>query len=184
MRYRRSGDRRWLDRLRVAVRDPATCKDFAWTGLSGIVAFGLGLVAVTLWRVILGLITMPLRYWARSDATQPGIYDADTLPLALLTMVIGIVLIPVAGYTVRDLTFLELPVMEPLLRTGREQELEEPVEVLRRGSTFAAGGARPRRGGVRRGEDGADPAARPRATDSACWSAQQRDDASRGGCAA
>ena len=112
------------------MKDPATWKDFGWTGLSGVVAFGLGLVALIAWGCVIGLISLPFWYWTPSDATQLGIYRVDTLPLALLTAAIGVALIPVAGYLVQGLTKIELLVMESLLRPSKRNELEERVERL------------------------------------------------------
>jgi hypothetical protein len=113
--------RRWegpglRDRARAVPKDPSTWRDFAWTGLAGFVAFPLGTAAVTAWATVLGLIAMPAWYWSLPDGAQLGIYEADTLPRALLTSAIGLVLIPVCGYLVRGMTMLELAIMKPLLR--------------------------------------------------------------------
>ncbi len=120
----------WFHRLKLMAKDPATWKDFTWTLLSGTLGFVFATVALTLWGLVVGMITLPAWYWALPDAANVGIYEVDTLPMALLTSAIGIVLVPVCGWLVHLLTLGELAVMRPLLRASREEALAERVEVL------------------------------------------------------
>jgi signal transduction histidine kinase len=120
----------WFHRLKLMAKDPATWKDFTWTLLSGTLGFAFAMVALTLWGLVLGMITLPAWYWALPDSANVGIYEIDTLPMALLTSVIGVVLFPVCGWVVRMLTLGELALMRPLLRASREEALAERVEVL------------------------------------------------------
>jgi signal transduction histidine kinase len=121
---------RWLDRLKVHARDPGTWKDFTWTGLCGVLGFAISVAAVSAWASVLYLVSLPIWYWAPNHPMELGLYDVDTLPVALGTAGIGLVLVPVCGLLVRGLTLLELAMMVPLLRPSREQELSERVEVL------------------------------------------------------
>jgi signal transduction histidine kinase len=120
----------WFHRLKAIVKDPASWKDFAWTLICGTLGFAISMIVVTLWGLVLGLVTLPAWYWALPDAANVGIYEIDTFPLALLTAVIGLLLIPVAGWLVRALTVAELAIMRPLLRPSREEQLADRVEVL------------------------------------------------------
>ncbi|MDO8213522.1 sensor histidine kinase [Conexibacter sp. CPCC 206217] len=120
----------WFERLKFIVKDPASWKDFAWTLLCGTLGFAISIVAVTLWGLVLGLVTLPAWYWALPDTANIGIYEVDTFPMALLTAAIGIVLIPVCGWFAHLLTQAELAMMRPLLRPSREEQLAERVEVL------------------------------------------------------
>jgi signal transduction histidine kinase len=130
-RYRR-GDpgASWFGRLRAAAADPATWKDFAWTGICGVVGFAFSVAVVSLWVSILYLVTLPIWYWAPNPPQSIGIMEFDTLPKALLATGAGIVLFPVCGLIVRGLTRLELAMMVPLLRPPRGEELAERVDVL------------------------------------------------------
>jgi len=120
----------WFHRLKLMAKDPATWKDFTWALLSGTLGFVLAIVALTLWGLVVGMITLPAWYWALPDSANVGLYEVDTLPLALLTAVIGVLLFPVCGWVVRALTVAELAAMGPLLRASREEALAERVEVL------------------------------------------------------
>lgn len=120
----------WFERLKFMAKDPATWKDFAWTLIGGTLGWTFSMIALTLWGLVLGLVTLPAWYWALPADANVGIYEVDSLPMALLSTVIGIVLIPVVGWIVRMLTLGELAIMRPLLRPSREEQLAERVEVL------------------------------------------------------
>jgi signal transduction histidine kinase len=120
----------WWERLRTAAQDPATWKDFAWTGICGVLGFTISLVALTLWAVVLALVSVPLWYWATDPATVVGPFEVRSLPVALLVAAIGLALAPLCGWAVSGLTRLELAAMVPLLRPSREEQLAERVEVL------------------------------------------------------
>ncbi len=130
-RYRRGEpDASWFARLRAAAADPATWKDFAWTGICGVLGFALAVVVLSLWGSVLYLISLPLWYWAPKPPMSFGFTDVDTLPKALAAAGVGLLLIPVCGLIVRGLTRLELAAMVPLLRPPRGEELAERVDVL------------------------------------------------------
>jgi signal transduction histidine kinase len=114
-RYAPFESARWTRRLHALLGDPTTWRDFAWTGLSGIVGMTLSTLALTLWASVLGLVTLPAWYWAIPGGAELGIVDVDTLPLALAAAAAGLVLVPVAGYLVRGLTVIELRGMRWLL---------------------------------------------------------------------
>ncbi|MEA2241213.1 MAG: hypothetical protein QOD24_769 [Solirubrobacteraceae bacterium] len=106
---------RWTARLHALVGDATTWRDFAWTGLSGVVGMTLSGLALVLWACVLGLVTLPAWYWAIPGGAELGLVDADTLPLALAAAGAGLVLVPVAGHLVRGLTIVELAWMRRLL---------------------------------------------------------------------
>jgi signal transduction histidine kinase len=114
-RYAPLQDARWTTRLHALIGDPTTWRDFAWTGLSGVVGMTLSSLALTMWGLVLGLITLPLWYWSLPDGANVGIVDVDTLPWALAAAVAGLALVPVAGRLVRGLTVVELAWMRWLL---------------------------------------------------------------------
>jgi signal transduction histidine kinase len=114
-RYAPHEDARWTTRLHTLIGDPTTWRDFAWTGLSGVVGMTLSGLAVTLWGCVLGLVTLPAWYWALPASANVGIANVDTLPLALAAAAAGLVLVPVTGYIVRGLTVVELAWMRWLL---------------------------------------------------------------------
>jgi signal transduction histidine kinase len=120
----------WFAKLRVAAQDPGTWKDFAWTGICGVLGFALSTATITLWASTAYLLSLPLWYWAPSPPMSLGFADVDTLPRALAAAGVGLLLVPIAGLIVRGLTIAELAMMVPLLRPSREEELAERVEVL------------------------------------------------------
>ncbi len=120
----------WFARLRAAAADPATWKDFAWTGVCGVLGFAISLAAIVLWAVVLGLVTLPAWWWALPEPVEMGLYDVDSLGLAFATAGGALLLTPVCGWIVRGLTELELAMMVPLLRPPRSEELTERVDVL------------------------------------------------------
>jgi signal transduction histidine kinase len=130
-RYRRGQpDASWFARLRAAAADPATWKDFAWTGICGVLAFTIAVAVISLWAAILYLLTLPIWYWAPNPPQSIGFTDIDTLGKAFAATGAGIVLFPVCGLIVRGLTRIELAAMVPLLRPPRGEELAERVDVL------------------------------------------------------
>ena len=121
---------RWTKRLYALIGLRTTWRDFAWTGLSGFVAMTLSSLAVTLWGLALGFVTLPLWYWALPDGADVGVSDVDTLGAALVTAAVGLVLVPVAGWIVRGLTIAELACMRGLLapRAGDVEDRPVPSE--------------------------------------------------------
>jgi signal transduction histidine kinase len=114
-RYAPLRDDRWVARLHALAGDPTTWRDFAWTGLSGVVGTSLSGLAVTLWGCVLGLVTLPAWYWALPAGAELGVVTVDTLPRAFAAAAAGLALVPVAGLVVRGLTVLELACMRWLL---------------------------------------------------------------------
>lgn len=118
-RYPPLDQARWTARLHALIGDPTTWRDFAWIGLSGVVGLTLSWLALSLWGLVLGLVTLPAWYWALPDGAELGIFSVDALPLALATTAAGLALVPVAGWTVRGLTVVELAQMRWLLAPPR-----------------------------------------------------------------
>jgi signal transduction histidine kinase len=124
-RYPRLQRARWTARLYALMGDRTIWRDFAWTGLSGIVGMTLSVVAVSLWGAVLQLVTLPVWYWAVPGGSDFGIVQVDTLPLALAAALVGLALAPVAGYLGRALTVAEIAFMRWLLapRLGHDEAL-------------------------------------------------------------
>ena len=110
---------RWTTRLHTLLGDPTTWRDFAWTGLSGVVGLTLSWLALSMWGLVFGLVTLPAWYWALPDGAEFGIVNVDALPLAVATTAAGLALVPVAGWFVRGLTVVELAQMRWLLAPRR-----------------------------------------------------------------
>ena len=130
-RYRRApAGSGWFGRLKVTAKDPATWKDFAWTLICGVLGFAISTAVVTMWGVVLGFVTLPTWYWSLGAPPQMGLFEVDSVPLALAVAGIGLALVPLCCLLVRGLTLAELAMMVPLLRPSREQELAARVDVL------------------------------------------------------
>jgi signal transduction histidine kinase len=139
-RYRPLMDARWTTRLHELVGDPTTWRDFAWTGLSGIVVPTLSGLAVGLWLGVLGLVTLPAWYWSLPDGAEFGILNVDTLPFALAATVAGLALLPFVGYIVRGLTIAELAAMRCLLAPRGAEAGDRAAAPAGEGGRAAGGG--------------------------------------------
>ncbi len=137
-RYAPLQDGRWTARLHTLIGDPTTWRDFAWTGLSGVVGMTLSGLALTLWGLVLGLVTLPAWYWALPDGAELGIVTVDSLALAFATAVIGLALVPLVGWLVRGLTVAEIAVMRGLLAPRRARSADAGADA---GGVGAAGPA-------------------------------------------
>ena len=84
--------------------DPATWKDFAWTGICGVLGFAISLAAIVLWAVVLGLVTLPAWWWSLPEPVEFGLFEVDSLGLAFAVAGGGLLLTPVCGWIVRGLT--------------------------------------------------------------------------------
>jgi Putative sensor len=101
--YRPPATGRIIDRIKAMFSDPSTWQDLAWHLLLlpvGIVDF---VVVISAWSVSLGLVSMPLWWWALpdNDPTELGIFQVDSWGHAFLAMAIGIVALPIAAALVR-----------------------------------------------------------------------------------
>jgi signal transduction histidine kinase len=123
-------------RARVVASDPATWKDLAYL----VVLFPLGLlwfvVTLTLWTAALGLLTAPLWYWIPADGGAALIADGDrgllvidTLPEALLAMVVGAGLCVAAAWAVKGMAAAHGAVALALLGPSQHQ-LQARVDAL------------------------------------------------------
>jgi signal transduction histidine kinase len=118
-RYRPLGGegRSYPQRLHELIGEGATWRDFGWNAAWGwLGAFPAGL-AVGLWAGVLGMVALPAWYWALPGGVELGDgFAIDTLPLALATTAVGLLLIPVCGKLVRMLTAAQIAAMRFVLR--------------------------------------------------------------------
>ena len=87
----------FLGRLAATLRDPQTWRDFSWLTVHSILGFAFGVAAVTLVGTVLGLATLPVWYWSLPDGADFGLWNIDTLPLAVASAFLAI---PLAGLTI------------------------------------------------------------------------------------
>jgi signal transduction histidine kinase len=129
--YRSPASGRVIDRLKALFSDPSTWKDLAWHLLLLPVSIVDFTVVVTAWSVSLGLVSMPLWWWALpdNDPTDLGIFQVDSWGHAFLAMAIGIVALPIAAALVRGTAAASGSLSQVVLGPSRRQ-LEERVEVL------------------------------------------------------
>src|SRR5215211_7852041 len=128
--YRRR-DGNWLRRLRVVAGDPQSWKDLAWLTFVGIFGFAASIVTITLWVNIAGLLVLPAWYWSLPEnGPDFGLFRADTLGEAFLTVDIALVAIPIAYLLTRWMTAGSLRLSKALLSPSREAALEARVGEL------------------------------------------------------
>ena len=118
-RYRPLSDepRSYAARLHELIGEGSTWRDFGWSAVWGWLGpFPAGL-AVGLWAAVIGMLTLPLWYWALPSGIDLGAGAAiDTLPEALATTAVGLLLVPLCGVLVRAVTTAELAAMDFVLR--------------------------------------------------------------------
>ncbi len=117
-RYRPLGDtpRSSPARLHELIGEGSTWRDFGWSAAWGWIGPMTAGLAVGLWAGVLGLVTLPLWYWA----IPAGDFAIDTLALALAAAAGGLLLIPVCGAIVRAITAGEIAAMRFVLRPRGE----------------------------------------------------------------
>jgi signal transduction histidine kinase len=122
----------WWERLRARLADPATWKDLAFLFLQ----FPFGLVAFVVTVVVLGAglqaLTVPLWYWAvPGEVDLFGVFDAETLPQALLWTPVGALVLAVGIPALGRLGRLYVAYAEVLLGTNEDPVLTAEVTDLR-----------------------------------------------------
>jgi hypothetical protein len=100
-RYRSHVSGGVLRRVRVTLGDPQVWRDLAWLITHSIVGFVFGVVAISLVGSVLGLATAPFWYWSVPDGIELGIYNADSLPWALITSLLALPLSVITVYVLR-----------------------------------------------------------------------------------
>ena len=100
-RYRHHVSGGVLRRVRVTLGDPQVWRDLAWLITHSVVGFVFGVVAISLVGSVLALATLPAWYWSVSDAVELGLWQADSLPWALLTSLLALPLSVITVYALR-----------------------------------------------------------------------------------
>ena len=128
--YRRR-DGNWLRRLRIVAGDPQSWKDLAQLTFVGTLGFVASVVTITLWANIAGLLLLPAWYWSLPEnGPDFGLFRADTLGEAFLTVDLALVAIPIAYVLTRWMTAGTLRLSKTLLSPSREAALEARVGEL------------------------------------------------------
>jgi signal transduction histidine kinase len=138
-RYRRMPEG-WLPRLRTLARDAQTWRDLAWLVIDSMVGFAWGVAAVCVVGTVIGMIAMPFWYWPLADGPDPidfAVYQVDTIWWALLTSLLGFLLLPIAGWIIRGMALLHANMSKILLGPGTAARVDELTET-RAGAVDAA----------------------------------------------
>jgi hypothetical protein len=114
-RYRDHGRASFLGRVRATLGDPQVWRDLAWLITHSILGFAFGVIAISLAGSVLGMAAAPLWYWAVPDGIELGLYNADTLPWALLTSLLAAPLAVVSVYLVRQMARFHASLVVELL---------------------------------------------------------------------
>jgi Putative sensor len=110
-----------LGRLRATFSDPQTWRDFGWLSVHSLVGFAFGTIALALVAGTLGLATLPAWYWALPDGAEFGLWNADTLPLAIASALLAIPLAAVTLAVLRALAWTEALIAASLLGPVRRR---------------------------------------------------------------
>jgi putative sensor protein len=87
----------FLGRLAATFRDAQTWRDFSWLTVHSIVGFAFGVAALSLIGSVLYLAFLPVFFWALPEGGQFGLWNADTLPVAIASAFLAI---PAAAITI------------------------------------------------------------------------------------
>jgi signal transduction histidine kinase len=125
-------------RIKVPFRDPQTWRDMLWLSFDGVVGFGFGVAAVTIWGSWLGTLLLPAWWWSMpSDAQLFGLWTDTSTAQTFLGPVIALALfVPIAWLT-RATALAHAGVSRLLLRPTRDARVEQLTE-SRAGAVDAA----------------------------------------------
>jgi hypothetical protein len=150
-RYREAPGQGLLARARTRWHDPATWRDIAYLVGLWVPLAALDLTVLTIWLVLLAMITLPAWYWApwqsihgvRYHGYQLGYFPngphgsggwglyVDTVPRALAVAAVGLILFLLFNYVLVATARLNAATARALL-SAPEDPLSEAKEVLRR----------------------------------------------------
>jgi signal transduction histidine kinase len=123
-------------RVRTVTTDPQTWKDFGWMVLNSILGFVFALIAVAATGLVISYILMPLWWWAPSDphtqygTLNLGIYTVTSTGEALVTMAIGLALLPVVFLLNRGIATGHAAAAAFILGPSERQQLNARVREL------------------------------------------------------
>jgi signal transduction histidine kinase len=122
----------FLARIWEVLKDPATWRDMAWHLLLLPIGIAGFTIAVTAWGASLGLLFMPVWYWALdgTNAVDMGLFKVDTLGEAFACSGIGLVALPLAVLLIRGTAALTVAIARGLLSPLSRRQLEGRVEAL------------------------------------------------------
>jgi hypothetical protein len=102
--YRSHRSRSIGGRVLATLRDPQVWRDLAWLITHSVVGFAFGVLAVSLLASVAGLATLPLWFWSIPDGVQMfGLWNADSLPWAIITAFLAAPLAWVTVWVIRGL---------------------------------------------------------------------------------
>jgi signal transduction histidine kinase len=106
-RYRDHDGEGFFQRLASTATDVQTWKDLAWLVLHSGLGFALGLAALIAVGAVLGLLTMPLWFWAVSGGPDVGTWHVDTLGKALLCTAVALPLAALVAILLRGMALAQ-----------------------------------------------------------------------------
>jgi signal transduction histidine kinase len=119
-----------LTRLRIVGTDPQSWKDLAWLTILGSLGFAVSVMAVVLWGVTLGMLSLPAWYWSLPEPVEFGLFQVDSVGTAFLATDLGLVAIPILYVLQRWATEGMVRLSSALLSPSREAALRTRVEEL------------------------------------------------------
>ncbi len=102
-------------RVLNTVRDPQVWRDLAWLITHSIVGFAFGVAALSLVASVAATATLPLWYWSIPDGVEFGLWNVDSLPVALATALLAIPLAFVTVWIMRGMAKLHASLAVELL---------------------------------------------------------------------
>jgi signal transduction histidine kinase len=123
-------------RVRTVTTDPQTWKDFGWMVLNSTAGFALGLISIIATSLVISYILMPLWWWAPSHPNTQygtlnlGLYTVDSAGKAFITMVLGLVLLPLVVLLNRGLSRGHAAAAAAILGPSERQRLNARVREL------------------------------------------------------
>jgi signal transduction histidine kinase len=130
----------FLGRLRSAITDPMTWREFVWLVLMFGVGLGAFIAGVTGFAIGLGFLTLPLWGWSVPDGVQVGVFTIHSVGWMVVFALLAGPPAAIAGaWILRASAFLQAKLAELILRGDEEERITE-LQVSRAGAVDAAAG--------------------------------------------
>jgi hypothetical protein len=117
--YRSTTRRGIVHWVRSTLFDRQTWRDLSWSTLHSLIGFALGVAALTMIAVVLGVATLPFWYWSVPNPDVIGLWHSNTLPKALAVVPFAIPALLAAVGLIKLMAAIELRLAVALL-DGRE----------------------------------------------------------------
>jgi len=105
----------FFGRVKATVGDPQVWRDLAWLITHSVLGMAFGIIALSLVASVGALASLPAWYWSVPEDVQFGLWEANSLPIALATALLAIPLAVVTRYVLRGMARFHASLVVELL---------------------------------------------------------------------